>query len=541
VKRSYFLSAATMLLACSSSESTSPQNDTGTPETTEDVVTDVPASDGDASSGPVVATDRGPVTGTKDGSGGIFLGIPYAAPPTGTKRFAPPEKHDPWTSLETTKLGKACPQGPDTITKIPVSYDEDCLTLNVWTKNLAPAAPAPVMVFIHGGGFVAGSSNLAFYDGERLSREGVVVVTINYRLGPLGFLALPTLGTGNGNFGLLDQQRALEWVRDNAKAFGGDPSNVTIFGESAGGISVCLHLVAPSSKGLFHRAISESGTCSLVNVPTKDPGTPSVEDSAEELGLRFAKSLGCDTGDVVTCLRGKSADDIVAKSSSTLDLTKPGVAFGPSVDLAFLPENPRTRLSKGPANDVPYMVGTNADEGTIFTLALTITTDADYRAAVTTLTPTFATELLKIYPSTDFPTPKAAYNHLLRDVLFTCPARSTVRAVAPRVKQTHLYYFSHVPAIGKTTGLGSFHSAELPFVFGNFRDAFASPTADETALSNATIGYFTRFAKTGDPGGTPAWPQYTTTSDPHLVLDTPITASTALDQKHCDALAALAP
>jgi para-nitrobenzyl esterase len=188
---------------------------------------------------------------------------------------------------------------------------------------------------------------------------------------------------------------------------------------------------------------------------------------------------------------------------------------------------------------VPYIVGTNADEGTIFAYALTITSDAEYRAAVTTLSPTYATKLLAIYPSTDFPTPKDAYNHLLRDVLFTCNARATVRAVSPRVKQTYLYYFTHVAAIGKSSGLGAFHTAELPFVFGNFRDAFAFPTADEIVLSDAMIGYFTRFAKSGDPGGATAWPAYTTASDPHLVLEAPVVASSALDQKHCDALAAL--
>jgi para-nitrobenzyl esterase len=512
-----------VLLACSSS-TTGDQPAPTDSGTTEDTQADTAPSD------PLtVVTDKGPVKGSASGSGAAFFNIPYAS----AERFAAPVAHAPWTETRDASMrGPACSQDKDAVTMTKPPQSEDCLALNIWTPSTQ--GKAPVMLFIHGGSFNSGSGNLALYDGGNLQKRGVVVVTINYRLGAFGFLAHPELTKAGvtGNQGLLDQIAAMQWVQANIAKFGGDPGNVTIFGESAGAISVCVHMVSPKSKGLFHKAIAESGTCALVS--TRLTNTTAAEDSAEERGARMAKELGCET-DSIACLRKKTVDEILAKSTGG-GVGSSELSFGPNIDGSVIPAPPMQLLATKPSNDVPYMTGANGDEATLFNNALMINTVTDYENLVRAINPLLADELLKIYPASAFPTPKDAYNALIGDALFVCPARWSTQLVAAR-KPAFLYHFTHVTDFGKMYKLGSFHASELWFVFGNF--ALPIPgNAEEKAISDAMGGYWTRFAKTGDPNGDSAvtWPKYTVAEDKHLVITTPIAAATGLAKARCDAL-----
>jgi para-nitrobenzyl esterase len=525
------------LVGCSSSSASQPVADGGPVNDGEADSGSLDAST-DAPSGPVVSTDKGAVRGVVEDGVQKFWDIPYAAPPTGALRWKPPQPRATWSDVrDGTQPGVGCPQGINPLTKTSVKSDEDCLALNVFTADTS--AKKPVMVFIHGGSFVFGAGNDPIYDGAELAKRGVVVVTINYRLGALGFLGHPLLtaeseNKASGNYGLLDQQAALAWVKTNAEKFGGDPANVTVFGESAGAISVCLHVVSPLGKGLFHRALSESGTCTLVTTPLHDPGTP-AEDSAEERGKRFMTEVGCSD---LACLRAKPVDDLLAKQPSALIDAK-DIGFAPNIDGYVVPSDPRKLLISGPANDVPYLFGSNADEGSIFAQGVAIANETQYEAAVRAANPAIADELLKIYPASEYPSPKAAYEALLGEGLFNCPARASARAVSGRAP-AYLYHFEHPTPIGKTLGYGVFHASELWFVFGGFANYYATPTGDDKQLSDAMGGYWTRFAETGDPNGDSAvmWPRYDT-SDTAMILDVPLKTSTGLLQKHCDALDAL--
>ncbi len=517
-----------LLAACSSN------NDAPLPAATdtgaEDTLADAPPVD------PLtVTTDKGPVQGIASGPGAAFFNIPYAS----AVRFAPPGPREAWTAVrDATKRGPACSQGVDAITMTKPEQAEDCLALNVWTPSTT--GKAPVMVFIHGGSFTNGSGNMALYDGANLQKRGVVAVTINYRLGAFGFLAHPELSKtsgrdASGNQGFLDQIAALQWVKANIARFGGDPSNVTVFGESAGAISVCLHVVSPLSKGLFHKAISQSGSCALVTARLRN--TTAAEDSAEERGARLAKDLGCESGDVLACLRSKPVDDVIAKATGGGIGGEMG--FGPNIDGYAIPAAPM-KLLAAPANDVPYITGANADEATIFTSMLKIDTAAEYETIIRTNYPIAADQILAAYPASSFPSPKAAYNAFFGDALFVCPARWSAQLVSARAP-AYLYHFTHVTGFGTLSNLGSFHSSELWFVFGNWSAPVAAPTADERKLSDAIGTYWTNFAKTGDPGGTVAWPKYTVAEDKHLVLASTVAAASGLTKTRCDALAKLTP
>jgi len=512
---------ASLLLACSGSSN----NDN--PQPTDSGVDTAPETSSDPL---VIDTDKGKVRGSGGVDGAAFYDIPFAAAPVSALRFAPPEPRPAWNDVrDATKRGPACPQGPDAITMTKPEQNEDCLALNVWTPKLDAAAKAPVMVFIHGGSFTSGSGNMALYDGTNLSKKGVVVVTINYRLGPFGFFASP--GGPSGNQGILDQRAALSWVKANVEKFGGDPGKVTIFGESAGAISVCLHMVSPGSKGLFHRAIAESGTCALVNTPLTNTST--AEDSGEERGARLIKDLGCSD---LACARGKTTDEILAKASGG-GIGSTELGFTPVIDGTVIPNAPQKLLGTGPASDVPFIVGANADEGNLFTTTIAITNVTEYEAYVRGTYPSLGDELLKIYPASAFPSPKAAYNAILGDVLFVCPARNAAKMMSARVP-TYLYHFTHVTDVGRLYGLGAFHASELWFVFGNYLAPLGSPTAAEKALGDAIGNHWTSFAKGQEPT---AWPKYTVADDKHLVLGTAISVGTALNKDRCDALAKLVP
>jgi para-nitrobenzyl esterase len=488
----------------------------------------------------VVQTQAGAVQGVSFSGGVSFLGIPYAQPPVGPLRWRAPQPALPWSNLLlASAFGPACPQPASTLNAQSVAdTSEDCLTLNVWTPPLDAAAHKPVMFFIHGGAGVIGSSREAVYDGANMAQQGVVLVSINYRLGVLGFLAHPALTAEDsahhvsGNYGLLDQQLALQWVKQNIAAFGGDPHNVTIFGESAGAVYTCIHLVSPLSAGLFQHAIGESGTCLYSTTPLQGGSS-----SAEANGQRLAALVGCDNAaDVATCLRAVSAGKLVsALGLGNNILQAGGLKMDVNIDGYVLPAAPATLLKQGNFSKVDFIAGTNADEASIFTLAVKINNADDYRRAVQAALPTLADYVLPIYPAADYPSPKAAFDALVRDAFFLCPTRKLVQLVSAQQPNTYLYQFTHLPPLAQRTNLGAFHGAELAYVFGNM-PAYYKPA--DRRLAAAIMGYWTRFATDGDPNGAgaAAWPRYDATSDQNIGFGDQISTNTQLEQSHCDAL-----
>ncbi len=488
--------------------------------------------------GPIVATVSGPITGAEKDGVRVFLGIPYAAPPVGERRWQPPVAPEPWAEPRaTTKYGPACPQHADEFFGVPPEQSEDCLTLNVWTPGKRDDEKLPVMVWIHGGGFIQGAGSLPFYEGTRLAQHGVVVVTINYRLGWFGFLAHPALTAESplhtsGNYGLLDQVFALQWVRDNIAHFGGDPGKVTIFGESAGAVSVCVLMASPLAKGLFQRAIAESGAAPpRLRYRDRDEGRLK---SAESQGVEFAKGLGVPEGpDQLKSLRALPTEAIL--NASKLSVSVPGLTTMETLclDGRVLLDAPARVFAAGGQANVPFMAGTCGDEGTIFTRRLKVTTVPQFRAALALYFGGHVAEASRVYPvATDADVPKALAA-LLGDG-FLCGARTACRNMAAVQPNVYRYHFTRSQPYLAHMGLGVFHGSEVPYVFGVVpKWGFAQEDRD---LSEQMMGYWTRFARTGDPngGGAVEWPRYSAQDDPYLLLDTQIKAGSHLRPEACD-------
>jgi len=487
----------------------------------------------------VVKTDKGMVEGYADGSSRLFFGIPYAAPPTGDLRWKPPAPHDAWEStFEATKKGKACPQTSPLTAKLDTSSSEDCLVLNVWAPEKPSSASLPVLVWIHGGAFVLGSGGEKAYDGQVLSETtGMLVVSVNYRLGPLGFLALPELESesashpSTGGYGFEDQRAALQWVKANIAAFGGDPGKVTLFGESAGGISTCMHMVSPESKGLFQRAIIESGPCdTAVSKPV-----------ATAQGDAFAAALGCKGDpDVLGCLRGKSTEEIMSALPSSNDfLFGDGANWFPVVDGWNLPDAPGKLLESGSFEKVPVIVGSNADEATLFfVLGKTkITDEAAFETFAEALVPGHGKDVVAKYPSATYGSVQAAATAAVGDAGFVCATRRMARATSQAGADTFLYHFTYAPKGGLFGDLGAFHSAEIKFVLGNPGQLLPNPLTDEElTMSKAIMGYWSAHADKGNPNleGAVEWPQYTAAKDQNIVLDLTISTQSSFKKDLCD-------
>lgn len=487
----------------------------------------------------VVKTEQGAVEGSLLGTTRAFLGIPFAEPPIGARRWKAPIAHAPWT--ETRKAmakGAACAQSSPITNQFDETSSEDCLTLNVWTPANPKTPSPPVLVWIHGGAFVLGSGSEDSYDGQVLSEAtGAVIVTINYRLGPLGFLALPALKSedgahpSTGNYGLEDQQLALAWVKSNIAAFGGDAQRVTLFGESAGGISTCMHLVSPRSKGLFQRAIIESGPCNL--------GT--AEATATKQGEAFLKALNCElVRDQLGCVRAKSTAEIIAALPLSSDfLFGKGASWRPVVDGWNLPEDPDKLLASGKFEKVPTVLGSNADEATLFfSLAGTmVADDAAFEALAEALVPSKGKEIVARYPRATYGSPQKAASTAVGDAAFVCPTRRAARAIAAAGGDVYLYHFTYAPQGTLFGDLGAFHSAEIKYVFGVPGQLQPKPLTDEEqALSASIMGYFSRHAEVGNPNGQGAlaWPKYRADTDENIVLQKSITTQSRLKQDLCD-------
>jgi para-nitrobenzyl esterase len=482
-------------------------------------------------SGTLITVDDGQLQGAVDGASRRFLGIPFAKPPVGTLRWRAPVKNDPWTGVrDATQFGGRCAQHMSI--QAAASEDEDCLYLNVWVPEPAPNQALPVMLWFHGGGNSAGSASDnaplgvggLFYDGKTLAGQlGVVVVTTNYRLGPLGFFYHPALaaeGSPQGNQGLLDQRAAMEWVRDNIAPFGGDPTNVTIFGESAGSFDVCFHIASPGSAGLFHRAISESGGCTT---------RLATRTSAAAGAAAFVDAMGCaSAADPLACLRGKSVADLLTDApidggpaaelpgGAAYQGGTPRWSFDPIVDGTILPDQPRTSFDAGQVSKVPYILGSNTDEGTLFHfLSTPVANEEEYRAALgRRFGPDLVDAIVAHYPVASFASADAALQRVTGDFGLVCPTHDSARRAAAAGMPVHMYNFDYPIPIPGLQFLGAAHGAEIPFVFDSI-DADVQAT-----LGAAMRGYWTRLARTGDPNGDGAvgWPAFSASSDMRMNL-----------------------
>jgi para-nitrobenzyl esterase len=432
----------------------------------------------------------------------------------------------------------------DLATTVDPTSSEDCLTLNVWTPAHPAASPAPVMVWIYGGGFVLGNGGDPTYDGQVISEAtGAVVVTLNSRLGPLGFLAHPALTAedpaypASGMYGFEDQRAALAWVKTNVAVFGGDPSSVALFGESAGGISTCLHLVSPKSAGLFQKAMIESGPCDT-------PGATLPQ--AEVQGSAMATALGCtDPTSALTCMRAATADAVLtALPLKAGFIGAAGVNWFPVVDGWNIPDQPPTLFAAGKVSKTPTLLGTNKNEGSLFFLLgnLSPTTDADNQAILEAIFPGHGAAIVAQYPTAAYASAKDAAIDAFGDGSFVCPTRRAARALAAAGAPVFLYQFTHAVTSILFQGLGVFHSSEIPFVWGNSYLGI-SMDADETKLSTAMMGYWFQMAAGANPTGKAAftWPAYQQATDTNIVLDLTLSTQTGLKKSLCDFWDGLGP
>jgi para-nitrobenzyl esterase len=449
-----------------------------------------------------------------------FLAIPYAKPPVGERRWKGPAKPEPWSGVRhESDFASPCPQPPSD--QSAGSTNEDCLYLNVWRPNDTEPG-APVMVWIHGGGFTTGSAadkvprsdGSLWYNGQPFAERGNVVVTINYRLGAMGFFAHEDLadeGSPVGNQGLLDQQFALKWVHDNIAAFGGDPENVTIFGESAGAGSVCMHLVSPGSRGLFHRAVSQSGGCTTGALTTE------TADARATLNMQiaeYASMRGCTGEDTLECLRGKPVEELVSQMmvdrTMGMDTLRRSFNFGPVVDGegGFLPKSATELFNAKDVAKVPYILGTNTDEAQLYFIAAPVPdSDEAYRTTIMTTYGTYAERVLQLYPvETIEGNYRRRMARIASDSGLICSTMDTARRAVAAGLSVYMYNFN-IPWSISRDALGASHASEISHVFGTPYDE----TGDVAAVGEKMNAYWSHFAATGDPNyeGAPAeWPRY---------------------------------
>lgn len=500
--------------------------------------------------GTTVGTVEGLVCGvTADNGVTTYLGIRYAAAPIGNQRWAPPQPVTPWTStFQATQDGTPCPQ-PATPTA-----NEDCLKVNLQIPDHEEGERLPVMVEIHGGGFLGGNPRA----GDNLVTNGsgkVIYVAMRYRLGILGFMAHRGLGPNSGNYGLQDQQATLRWVQRNIARFGGNPRNVTIFGQSAGGASVCAHAVSPTAAGLFQRGISESGfynqshgaqeVWEAADCKSRLPS----QSEAEQAGASFAEEVGCgDAADEASCLRGVPTQTLIQNAGQTLNPAGGGT-IAPTVNGTTLPMSPAKAFATGQINDVGMMIGADRDEinGGPLAESVTPTTPEGYREVVRRRYGRLASTVFALYPIERFPPPSAflAYRTVVADSDSVCPALTSFRRLS---KHTKVYAWEgdnpDAPRTDTTLPLGAFHDTEARFTFPR-GDVW---TANQQVFGAQVTSQWTGYARTGSPmvDFTPAWTPFD--ADNRLVMSlmpagdsaqTP--ASTIAMQHHCGFWNAVSP
>jgi para-nitrobenzyl esterase len=510
---------------------------------------------------PIVHTQNGDVRGVSDGRVESFKDLPFAAPPIGNLRWMPPQDPHNWAGIrDASHFSPQCPQmdpnnlRPDNLNpnnRVSVFVgDEDCLYLNVFRPS--GATKLPVIVFIHGGSQISGSASLtspnlvAVYDGSRLAQNAnAVVVTLNYRLGPLGYIGHPELSRtsgymASGNYAYMDQIQALKWVQRNIAALGGNPKNVTLSGHSAGATSVWVLMTSPLSKDLFQRAIVHSGI-----------GEPAIGfHSAEDQGTMLAQKLMCpDPAGALglACIRDKSAKEIIDAMPST-----PGSGvYNAVVDMHVLTDSPIAIMRRGQHHHVPILQGNVKDERSQFgeRAAIDITDEPTYEMAVEKAVhdgkflPAIVTagELLALYPASDYPSPPQtytsfgqAYNTIFADEMYVCPSREVLSALSANSQGEFVgrFFYTHVYSEGPYLRYGAAHGFELPFIFDALSGMQLIPTADEAALVKTFQNTWSSFARKGT--APPFWKRYDAQRDNYVVIDTPMSEGDHLHAKQCD-------
>ncbi|MGE3262321.1 MAG: carboxylesterase/lipase family protein [Bacteriovoracia bacterium] len=489
----------------------------------------------------LVPTTQGLVRGQESNGVFSFKGIPFAQPPVGDLRWRESLPAKQWVGVrDASDYGAPCMQTENFNADGKVIGSEDCLTLNIWQPKDS-AKPLPVMVFIYGGAFSWGSSRgrmggVDIYDGTYLSSHGpAVVVTFNYRVGAFGFLAHPSLRTDgtSGNYGLSDQILALEWVQKNIANFGGDPARVMIFGESAGAFSVLGLLTSPAAKGLFSRALLQSGS------DIRD-----TAERAEKVGVDFAAAAGCEGEGQAKCLRALDQAEVMRITKSFLHGQGAKLIFSPHVDGKIIPDFPLRALRDGKYNRVPVVVGANADEMTILGLPIIsqkpIFLRKDYESVVRQ---EFGEELgNKVIEQYGKPVDRTSYG-LLQDVfadnIFHCPAQQIAEVISrDQPGQAWRYVFSHSYHLDIWKILGAGHGLELSYVFHNFAPwyvPFRAPNQKELELSERMVGYWTRFAANGNPNadGEFGWRSYSADTANYLDLELPLSEKSGYRAEAC--------
>jgi para-nitrobenzyl esterase len=474
-------------------------------------------------------------TAGNDPSITVFRGVPYAAPPVGNLRWRAPQPVPSWTGVRRAdKFGNVCMQNslkPGSFYQVefyekPEPVSEDCLYLNLWTGASSADEKRPVMVWFHGGGFVEGSGSLPSFNGENLARKGVVIVTVNYRLGVFGFLAHPELTRespyhSSGNYGLLDQLAVLKWVKANIQSFGGDAENVTIFGQSAGASAVLSLCASPLAKGFFRRAIVESGGF----------GSAGDRKTEEANGVSFAQRVGVDS---IAGLRAKSAEEIQRIAIPPPDGKSANVSrFRPYVDGYFLTAEPRSVFEAGTENTHSLLAGSNANEGT--TLVPNPVTEAQLRSRIEARYGPRAEEYFKLYPVHSDQQAWDASITAVRDFMASTAleiARDNSKGPA------FVYYFSRRPPGHDSERYGAYHSAELVYVFNNLDSVKRPWTETDRKLADTMSSYWVNFARTGDPNGAglPHWPGFGTTAERGLEFGDEVTPASLPPAERLDAL-----
>jgi len=487
----------------------------------------------------VIQIDSGPICGKVEDGINVFLGIPYAAPPVGELRWKPPQEVASWLHVRNSMdFGSSCPQPNQ---QNSGKFSEDCLYLNVWTPAKKPDEQIPVMVWIHGGAFNFGSASQPEYNSKNLAQKGVVVVTINYRLGPLGFLVHPLLskesvhGT-SGNYGLLDQIAALKWVQKNIATFGGNPDRVTIFGQSAGSRSVSLLLISPMSAGLFHRAIAESGG-PIIGSEYLSPAFNGNMANGSKMGQKLTAKLGCDkASDVLAAMRAKSAQEWVETADCKTDLfDDEALFFAPVFDGWVLPKNPLAAFSGGQQHDVPIIVGSTRNEGNLYLANEKDLSVDKYKSFLKSRFAENSEKALEIFPAHAAKDVAPAIDSIVAVAANAQPARLMAQSMERKKSKAYLYQFTRLPDTALARKLGVHHGIELAYVFGNMTKAEGYNDIDRE-LSHKMMDYWVNFAKTGNPNAKhlPYWPAHKSKSDLNLEFSDTIRTNKHLFQKECD-------